>query len=74
MKTFSSKTEKAQVAQRSCRVLGDIQKPPGHGPGQPALDGPARAVGVDQMTCVPSSLCDMKKHHLWSLKNNTSHQ
>lgn len=52
MKTFSSKTEKAQVAQRSCRVLGDIQKPPGHGPGQPALDGPARAVGVDQMTCV----------------------
>lgn len=27
------------VAQRGCRIsiLGDIQKPPGHGPGQPAL-------------------------------------
>lgn len=73
MKTFSSKTEKAQVAQRGSRVLGDTQKPPGHDPGQPAPDGPARAVGVDQMTCVPSSLRDMKKHHPWSSKNSISH-
>ena len=33
----------AQVAQSSggVSILGDIQKPSGHGPGQPALAGPA---------------------------------
>jgi len=32
-----------QVAQRGCEVsiLGDIQKPPGHGPGKPASGSPA---------------------------------
>ena len=42
----------AQVAQRGCGVshLGDTQKPSGHGPGQPALGGPAWAGGLDLMT------------------------
>ena len=33
----------AWVAQGGCGIslLGDLQKPPGHGPGQPALGGPA---------------------------------
>ena len=33
----------SQVAWRGCGVfiLGDIQKPSGHGPGKPALGGPA---------------------------------
>jgi len=33
----------AQVAQRGCGVShsGDIKKPSGHGPGQPALGDPA---------------------------------
>jgi len=36
----------AQVAQRGCGVsnLEDILKPSGHGPGQLALGGPARAI------------------------------
>lgn len=30
--------------------LGDLQKPSGHGPEQPALGDPAQAGGLDQMT------------------------
>ena len=55
----------AQVAQRGCGVslLGDIQKPSGHGPGQLALGGPAWAgVLLDQMTSrgpsQPPPLCN----------------
>ena len=42
----------AQVAQDSCGVSipGDTEKLSGHGPGQPALCGPASAGGLDQMT------------------------
>ena len=41
----------AQVAQGSggVSILGGIKKPSGHGPGQPALGGPARAGGLDQL-------------------------
>ena len=40
----------AQVVQGGCGVsiLGDIQKPSGHGPEQAALGGPAWAGGLDQ--------------------------
>lgn len=33
----------AQVAQCNVTLLGDLQKPLGHSPGHPAVDGPARA-------------------------------
>jgi len=38
-----------QVAQRGCGlcIFGDIQRPPGHSPGQAALGGPACAERVD---------------------------
>lgn len=44
--------ELAQVIQGGCGVsnLGGIQKPPGHGPGQVALGGPAWAQELDQIT------------------------
>lgn len=42
----------AQVTQRDCEVslFGDVQKPHGYGPGQPTVDVPAWAAGLDQMT------------------------
>lgn len=42
----------AQVVLRTCGVsiLGDIEKLSGHSPGQPALDGPIPAGGVDKVT------------------------
>lgn len=45
-----------QVTQRVCAVSlpGGVQKPFGHGPGQPALGGPAWARRLDQMN--PSTL------------------
>ena len=41
----------AQAAQGGCGVSfsGDIQDPPGQGPLQPAVGGPASAVGLDWM-------------------------
>ena len=38
-----------QAAQRDCGVYfsGDIQDPPGQGPGQPAVGDPASAGGLD---------------------------
>lgn len=51
-----------QVAQRICAVslVGGVQKSSGHGPGQPALGGPASAGQLDQMRTLPTSaiLCD----------------
>lgn len=39
-KDWEGDQEVAQAAQRGCGILcGDLQKLPGHGPGQPALGG-----------------------------------
>ena len=55
--------------------LGDTQKPPGHDTGQLALDGPAWAVGLEQMTSrspfQPQPFCgsakgEYFKPHTWS--------
>ena len=47
----------AQVAQRLWGLLpGDVQKPPGHGPGSPALGVPAGAeVGQRGTDVLPTS-------------------
>ena len=65
----------AQVAQGGCGVstLGDIQKPSGHGPWQPALGGPAWARwGVwpdDLQTSLPTStflpFCEFSLINKW---------
>jgi len=51
----------AQVAQGGCGDLGDVQKPSGHGPGQPALGRPAQA-GLDKTPSrgpfQPQPFCD----------------
>lgn len=58
----------AQIAQNSggVFVLGEIQKPSGHGPEEPALGGHAWAGGLDQLTprgrCQPQLSSDSE---LW---------
>jgi len=52
----------AQVAQKLWDLLfGDLSKPPGHGPGHPALGVPARAgIGADgpRGPFPPQPFCD----------------
>ena len=60
----------AQVAQRVCgdSILGDIQSPAGHSPGQPAEGDPAWPGSMDQAIswgpCQPQSYCDSENSGL----------
>lgn len=60
----------SQVAQRGCgpSIPANIQKLPGHGPGQLTLSDPTSARGLDKVTfrgpCQPQPSCDSVKADL----------
>lgn len=48
-------------------ILGDIQKPSGHSPRQPAVGGPGCVGWLEEMTFQPQPLCDSVNSVAWHL-------